>query len=405
MENELYVVWMVRVSERARTAVGSVLGDLARTDLLRRLAALGQAEERLAELAVRIQAEFTPPELPAVFTENHLRMLVDRRVAPALAQTLDCPQATVLGNLLDADQLALALCDSGDSTGTILDPELLFLRVLQRLPRLAARHGLDSRAWGPFLEDRRWLTPRALDQLTKLARTRGWPPAARPSQILAAVLETAGEEVRSPGPETEFDALALIELRRRIGLLAEHLREEAMRRAEEAALMEPKLSSVSRLPGWLELYERNAVAIGLRRLLTGADSLSDLLQGTHTEPPAVTAEPRPDEFLRITNEIAFGALWKRRVAFDITCLVQGQSDPQVILRCRGLRKDDYTPIRGMIQQLRGRDLVKTGGTLGERLLNTQVAQRKGLRGHLRRVLHRHGPELIQCVVLTGIRQP
>lgn len=404
MEHELSVVWLVKTSERARAAVALEFGaDLALKDVLRRISRFGQSEERLAVLMARIQAEFTPPTLPTVFTGHHLRMLVDSKVVSLLAGVLHCAPADVFVNLLDSNQLARALRDSGHTKDEIADAELLLLVLLPRLPRLAARHGLDARDWGTFVERHGWLTPMAVEQLTEQARSREWPQDARPTQILAGILD--GVDTRTTtGPSSRFDALALVELRRRIGLLAEQLRGDAMDHAEEAALLAPELSSVSRLPAWLELYERDAMAVGMRRLFTGSVSLAELLRGNHTEPPPVTGEPVPSEGLEITNELSFG-VWKRRVAFDITCLVQGDSTPQVILRCRGLRKEDYGPVRDMIRQVRGSDLALVGKTLGERLLNTQVAQRGGLRGHLRLALNRYGAETVQCVVLTGVQQP
>jgi len=404
MENELYVLWLVRTSERARAAVSQVYGDLARSDLVRRVTGPGLHEDRLAELAARIRAEFTPPQLPAVLTEHHLRMLVDPKALPALAELLGCPVADVHANLLDSHQLVRALRDTGHTRAEIADAELLLLTLLPRLPRLAAAHALDAGEWGAFVERRKWLTPRAVQRLADWARAREWAADARPAQVLAGVLEGVGGRRAEAEPSSRFDALALIELRRRIGLLAELLRGDASAHAEEAALLAPDLTSVARLPAWLELYERNAVAVGLHRLFTGSTSLAELLQGKYTDPPAVTGEPRPGTALEITNEISFG-VFRKWVAFDITCEVEGQAGQQVVLRCRGVRKDLYKPIRDKVLQLRVVDLSQVGNTVGERLLNTQVAQHHGLRGRLRLALRRHGPQAIQCVLLAGVRRP
>lgn len=403
MENELYVVWLTRTSGRARAAVAEVVGDFAMEDLLDRVARFGRTPEGMARLAARIRAAFTPPRLPAVFTDRHLRQLVEPRVQPVLAEVLACPPSDVSAALFDSGRLAQALREAGHAKAGIHDAELLLLELLPRLPRLAARHGLEAHDWGGHLESRSWLTSYAVGRLTATAQRREWPADASPTQLLAGVLEGVGGR-----PEAEevfqFDTLALIEIRRRLGLLAEQLRSDAREHATEAAHLETGLTSVVRLPAWIDLYESDAVAEGLRRLFTGATSVGDLLGGAYTTPPAVTGEPEPDEGLRITNEIAFGVV-KRRVAFDVGCAVQGERQQQVILRCRGLRRSELDVVKHALQELRGKDLSTEGGTLGERLLNTQVARRSGLKGYVRLALHRHGPEVAQCVVLTGTRRP
>ncbi|WP_229402318.1 hypothetical protein [Micromonospora okii] len=404
MENELYVVALVRSSERARAAIGQVLGDFARADLLRRVGRPGQTAEELAELAARVRAEFTPARLPAALTEVHLRMLVAPASLPVLAGVLRCPVADVHATLLDAHQLARALRDAGDARAGIADSELLLLSLLPRLPRLAAAHALDAGDWGPFVERRGWLTPLAVRRLGAEAAARSWPADARPSRVLAGILEQTGAGRDRAESSPRFDTLALIELRRRIGLLAEQLREDASTHAEEAALLAPDLTSVARLPAWLQLYERGAVAVGLHRLFTGSTSLAELLQGNYAEPPPVTGDPAPDEGLGITNELAFGT-FRKRIAFDVTCVLAGQSEPQVVLRCRGLPKAQYGPVREKILSLGPADLAEIGTSVGERLLNTQVAQHHGLRGRLRYVLRQHGPQAVQCVLLAGVRRP
>jgi hypothetical protein len=403
MDNELYVISLVTSSDRARAAVSDALGNYALTDLLRQIATFADAADRLAELAARIQAEFTPPPLPTAFTGDHLRQLAGTSAPALLAGIMQCPPADLLANLLDAHQLADALRDAGSTRQQIHDAELLLLELIPRLPRLAARYGLDARGWGDFMEHRNWLTPEAVHRLTEEAQRRDWARDAPPTRILAGILENVS--VRQADTGTQFGALALIELRRRIGLLAERLRDEAIDWAREAAQEAPDLTSVDRLPAWIELYERDSVAIGLLRLLTGTVSVAGLLQANFSEPPTVTGVPAATEHLQVINETAFGAPWKRRIAFDVSCVLEGNDRPQVILRCRGLPYDAYNTVRDTLHQLRGGDLAEMGKTLGERLLHTHVAQHEGLHGLLRLALHRYGPEVIQCVVLTGVRQP
>ncbi|MFG2289055.1 hypothetical protein ACGFOU_23680 [Streptomyces sp. NPDC048595] len=403
MDNELYVVWMVRTSERAMAAVEEALGNFAAHDLLHRIGRFSEAESRLAELAARIHAAFTPPELPATFTARHLHLLVGPAAQPLLAEVLQCPEPDVFATLFDSPQLARALREAGHGQDGIDDAELLLLALLARLPRLAARHGLESRDWGGYVESRAWLTPYALERLTELARRRDWSADAGPTQILAGVLEGVGGR-QDADRAARFDALALIELRRRIGLLGEQLRGDALEHAEEAARLAPDLTSVRRLPAWLELYEHHAVAVGMRRLFAGSVTVSEQLKGLHSQPPPESGKPKPDANLQVINEVRYGFL-KRRMSFDIACEVEGQAHPLLVLRCRGVLPDHYPAIRDTIHQLRGSDLAPQGGSLGERLLNTSVPQRVGLPGRLRSALHRHSTEAVQCVVLTGIRQP
>ncbi|GAA2335347.1 hypothetical protein OHT20_30690 [Streptomyces caniferus] len=403
MDNELYVVWMVRTSDRAMAAAEEALGNFAAQDLLHRIDRFGAAESRLTELAARIRAAFTPPELPAVFTGRHLHLLVGPAAQPLLAELLRCPESDVFATLFDAHQLAQALRETGPHQDGIDDAELLLLALLARLPRLAARHGLESRDWGGFVEDRGWLTPYAGDRLTELARRREWPADAAPTQILAGLLEGVGGR-RDADRASQFDALALIELRRRTGLLSEQLRGDALEHAEEAARLAPDLTSVSRLPAWLELYEQQAVALGMRRLFTGCVTVGEQLAGLHSQPPPETGKPKPDENLQVINEVRYGFL-KRRMSFDIACEVEGSSHPVVVLRCRGVTPEQYPVVRDTVHRLRGSDLSAQGEGLGERLLNTAVPQRLGLPGRLRSALRDHSTEAVQCVVLTGIRRP
>ncbi|MFG1607831.1 hypothetical protein [Actinoplanes sp. NPDC049265] len=403
MDNELYIVALIKSSDRARTAIGEVLGDFSLTDLLRRVGRPGQSAGELAELALRVRAEFAPAQLPAHFGEHHLRLLVVPSSLPVLADTLRCSVADVHANLLDPHQLGRALRDAGHVDGGIADAELMLLNLMPRLARLAAAHALEPGNWGSYLERRGWITPSAIRKLAAEAERRSWPSSCRPTQILAAILEQS----TAKGPVTErrqFDALALIEVRRRVGLLAEKLREDASAHAEEAALLAPELSSVARLPAWLQLYERDAVAIGLHRLFTGSTSLAELLQGTYAEPPTVTGDPRPDVGFQIINDLTFGTV-RKRIAFDVTCVLEGETEQQVVLRCRGLPRKEFEPIRDKIVALRTTDVSAVGASVGTRLLNTQMAERHGLRGRLRHVLRKHGAQTIQCILLAGIRTP
>jgi hypothetical protein len=403
VENELYVVSLIHTSERAAAVAAEVLGNFAMADLLQRIGRFGQAEDRLAELATRIRAAFHSSLQPAAFTGRHLEMLVDPNARSVLAGALGCQEQDVVATLFDSGQLASALRDVEYARGGDLDAEQLLLPLLSRMPMLAARHGLDTRDWGGFIEDRGWLTPLALNRLTEVARRMEWPHDTHPTGILAGLLEGLSERTDIDSA-SRFDALALIELRRRIVLLAEQLRTEAMQHASDAARLAPDLISIVRLPALIELYERNSVAVGLHQLFTGTISVADLLKGSYTVPPVVTGEPDPDENLQLANEITLGA-FKRRIAFDITCAVDGQRYPQVVLQCRGILRESQAPIRATIQQLRGSDLSARGKNLGERLLNTRVAQHEGLPGFLRLALHEHWAEAIQCIVLTGNRQP
>lgn len=396
---------LVGSSDKAIGAVSAVLGGFSRHDLLRRLREpQPAAQRRFDELAMRIRAAFSPPPLAPVFTAGHLHMLARAEGRSTIAAALGWSSEDALSNLFDAEELAETLRSSGGAEEGILDPELLFFEVLRMLNLLGAMYGLRDRDWGRFVIENRWLTPTAVDKLAGVARQRGWPPDASSARVLAGVLEGSGGRPEiDPGPR--FDGLALVEMQRRVGLLVEQLRSEASKHAEDAADMAPDLASVAQLPAWIELYERGAVAEGLRRLFTGSSSVRDLLQGNYPDPPPVSGEPVPTASLHVTNVHSFGLLG-RLVSFDVACELEGQEPPPtVVLRCRGVAKRDFPDISAALRQLRGADISPHGGTLAERLLNSQVAQRSGIHGYLRLALRRFAAETIQCVVLTGLHQP
>jgi hypothetical protein len=386
-------------------AVSAVLGAFSRQDLLRRLREpQSDTQRQFDELAMRIRAAFSPPPLAPVFTAEHLHLLARAEGRSTIATVLGWPPEDVLSNLFEAEELAETLRSASGPGEGILDPELLFFEVLTILNRVGAMYGLRDRDWGRFIIENRWLTPTAVAKLTEVAGRHGWPTNSPPTRILASVLERNTDEPEvSSGPM--FDGLALVEMQRRIALLVEQLRSEASKRAEDAAEIAPDLASVAQLPAWIELYERGAVAEGLRRLFTGSSSIRDLLQGNYPDPPPVSGEPVPTASLHITNVHHFGLLG-RFVSFDIACQLEGQQPPPtVILRCRGVAKRDFPGISDALRQLRGADISPLGGTLAERLLNSQVAQRTGIHGYLRLALRRFEAETIQCVVLTGLHQP
>lgn len=406
MDNELFVVSMIKSSERARSAVGAVLGHHARTDMLREILALSDPKDRLAELAARIEMEFTPKQLPTTFTVRHLRTLVRADAAQLLAAVLRCPTSEVLSTLLDAHQVADVLRDVGKQDMGA-DAEMLLLELMPHLSRLAAHYALGPQDWGGFLERRAWLTRHAQERLSDEARRRNWETDVSPTRILAGILDNVDSDEVPLDPAPRFDRLALIELWRRIMLLVEQLRGDAAKHADDASLLADGLSTVDRLPALIDLYERDAVATGLQRLLSGTISLADLLREHYSEPPPVTGNPVPDAPLIVRNDQTFGLL-RRRKSFDIACRIQNpdqnQDDTPTILRCR-VPEQKYEAIRAAVREIHGRDLSGVEGSLGERLLHTHVAQREGLPGYLRLMMHQHGPEVIPCVVLTGLDRP
>ncbi|USA03897.1 hypothetical protein NCG97_30115 [Streptomyces lydicamycinicus] len=78
-------------SDRARAAAEKALGNFAAHDLLHRIGRFSEAEGKLAELAARVRAAFTPPDLPAVFTGRHLHLLVGPAAQPLLAEPPGVP--------------------------------------------------------------------------------------------------------------------------------------------------------------------------------------------------------------------------------------------------------------------------------------------------------------------------
>jgi len=413
MKNELYVVQLVGFSERARDAVAPLLGNWSQSDLLRALHTPHNLLRRhrsldleglFQELAGRIQAAFTPPRLPSQFTESHLRRLTAPEVRGRLASALQCNDIDVIATLLDPDPLraALASIDAPPGGPATFDAEELLLLVMARLPSLRIHYGLDSSDWGAFLEERRWLSEIAVRQLQAEAHRNDWAKDALPTSILAGIIEGVGGPTFQWG-SARFDALALIELRRRVAALAEELRDEALRYAEEAVQLAPDLGSISRLPAWIELYERNAVAVGLLRLFTGARSVASLLAEGKPRDLGEQGDPVRDDGLLIADEHRYGL--KPRISFVVQCMVQGEAHPKAILRCEALPRRNYPQVKDTVQRLRGGDLASQGGTLGERLLNTQVALRHGIDGYLRLAVERHIGEVVQTLVLTGQQQP
>lgn len=406
MENELYVVALIQSSERAREAVAEAMGNLAMRDVLARLTQLGkaEAEEVLAELAMRIQAKFAPPALPSAFTEAQLRQLVDPRTFPVLAMVLGCAEADVLATLLDSHRLARTLGAAGHTAAGIDDSELLLLTILNRLPQLRVDFGLESADWNWFIEEEGWLTPTAVDRLTEVARQRRWPEGIGPARILAGVLTSGRGRERVRDDAGQFDALALGELRRRVAMIAEQLRTTAAEYAEQAAALAPDLASIAQLPACIDLYERSSVALGLNRLFTRPVTLGEQLSGLHDEPPPVTGRPEAEQYLLVTEETTYG-LGEKLLACSVACAIEGNSQPTIILKCRDIELGAYLEFRNGISQLRGADLSPLGETVGDRLLNTPLPWWPSLADRLRAALRSHVPEVTQCIVLTGQRQP
>ena len=67
--------------------------------------------------------------------------------------------------------------------------------------------------------------------------------------------------------------------------------------------------------------------------------------------------------------------------------------------------EDYRHVSEGIGRLRGRDLSAVGDTLGQRLLNTEVAVSKDFPGRLRAAMLKNSAPIAQTIVLSGIRQP
>ncbi len=309
--------------------------------------------------------------------------------------------------VFDAVRLGRTLEEAGSDTVDITDTdaEALFLRLLERLPLVDVLFGLGSGNWTHFIGQQRWITATATEALRTIASNEHLGQDVPVPQILAYLIERADHPAAQPAG-AYFDAFALIELRRRLALLAEELRDEALDLAELAAQIASDLRAVAQLPAWLELYEFGSIASGLLKLFTGAISFAELLPPDLHEPPAaVTADPVPSEGLLVRNEASYGPPFRRRESFDIACVVHGEEQPQVILHCRGLNKSQGNQVKDVVQRLTGGDLSVTGDSAGARLLNTRVPVREGLAGRLRAALHRYGAEAVQCVILTGFQQP
>jgi hypothetical protein len=412
VKNEIFVIQLLGSSARARAVAAPVLGDMAQVDLLRALrnprpvrpAGSTTIEALFDDLATRMRREFSPPGPPDRVTVEHLRALAHPEIQREVARGLGYRPEALLPTVFDADRLGHTLETIGSGTDDSGDAEALFLRLLERLPLIDVQFGLGSGNWTHFIEQQRWITATAAEKLRTVAGNDHLGQDVPTPQVLAYLIERAG---RPPAGQAEvyFDAFALIELRRRLAFLGEQLRDEAMDRAELAAQIAPDLRAVSYLPAWLELYEFGSIASGMLTLFTGAISFAELLPpDLHDPPTAVTSEPVSSEGLLVKNEVTYGR-FQHRETFDIACMVHGEEEPQTILRCKGLSKNQSAQVKDVVQRLTGGDLSITGDSVGARLLNTRVPVQEGLAGHLRAALHRYGAEAVQCAILTGLQQP
>ena len=410
MKNEVYVVKLLESSARARAVAAPVLGDMAQVDLLRALrnprilrpAESTTTEGLFEELATRIGREFSPPGPPDHVTAEHLRELAHPEIQRGVARALGCRPEALMSTVFDAVRIGQTL-EAVSSDAVDSADEGLFRSLLERLPLIDVLFGLSSGNWTHFIEQQGWITATAAEKLRTIAGNDQLGQDIPVPRLLAYLIERAGRQPAHPS-ETYFDAFALIELRRRLALLAEQLRDEALDRAELAAQIAPDLRAVAQLPAWLELYEFGSIASGMLALFTGAISFAELLPDLHDPPAAVTGDPVSSEGLLVRNEATYGK-FHRRESFDVACVVHGEEEPQVILHCRGLSRSQSAQVKDVVQRLTGGDLSPIGDSVGARLLNTRVPVQEGLAGYLRAALHRYGAEAVQCAILTGFQEP
>lgn len=430
MIGELYTANLLKISPRARAVATEMLGLVDREEMLKELRqsravtdlaralecreepglhALERFPDVFSTLAARLSQIFDRSSLPR-FRRSHLVSLVRPDAQNKLAAALGCRPQESLETLFRAARMESVVAEvkrRPPGTGA-LDPEALLYELFEdnfrALEELELRYEVRPDDWGSFLEKKKWL---AADQLKDFAERHGWPSDASASQRLASLLE-----LRSTLPDREevgdaYDSLAMVYLQQMIASIVYRLREAAVEQAETAEAYGAAMPMVARLPAWIELYERQAISLGLQRLFTGKKAIGTLIDRRNVGPrPDVIEEPQADKHLMVP-EVQPVQRWRKLVAtFEVQCYVEGDEQIRTILRCVKTPVAIYYLFRQVVPGLKGEDLSQHGGNVGERLLNTPVAISEGLVGRLSSFVEDVGPGVIaQCVVLCGKTDP
>lgn len=290
MNGEMYVVHLIRKAAQARNAASRLLGVtnehrqiemLREPDLVDSLAdkLYCSPDEAFDRFAEKVRAAFAQSgRVP--FERAHFELLRDMIVAPVeLTDTLECAPDDVVVKLFDPLKMkeTLKKVGSPDAASAPLDAPKLLRAILREdnVDRIEQASGMGDRFWGIILQRENWLRPEAVQALKDHAIRKQWSTTDATS-ALALILagSTTSETPQGAAGGTTFRWQALVVLRQRLAFLVSHLREQAVKYAEEAMEKDPSSKTLSRLPIWLEIYERGAIRRALPYLIANKKPLS-----------------------------------------------------------------------------------------------------------------------------------
>jgi len=415
MRGEIYVTLLIHRWERSRQITERLYRQSKDVRTALHEAASDQLGNTFSELADKLARELGPRP-PDPFAERHFQALTSPRVIKTLARVLDCSEGEALDTLLDPLPMRRALDEVSPHIGRAnATADLLASEMRSRAEEIRLSRGLAENEWGDFLEAKRWIKRPAMLRLRREGERRNWPSETGPATILAGLIDLTERAQQGPDPYTDegdpYDSLAIGSIRQRVDTLVAALRREAESHFADALESAPSIRSLGMLQGWFDLYDKQAVALGLSRLCGGTRILATLLEGARTEDKGLQGAPEPEEYLTTKPEMPYV---RRRdkflrqhdyVTFSIMCQVHGIGLLLPVLDVVALPVEDYRYVSEGISRLRGRDLSAVGDTLGQRLLNTAVTVSNDLTGRLRAAVLRNSALMAQTIVLSGIRQP
>jgi len=436
MDGEMYVVQLVKISERARSVASKILHVASRErqlevlkelDIAEKLAeALDCSEQTVfTEFAKRIRDELMRDWLPS-FTFFHLKLLDDNQVQTPLDDLLQCGPDVGLQSLFDPVKLKRTLqkVNAPQATSAQLDSRSLLHMILlpEHVSRIEQRYDVVFNSWGEFIQEEKWLKAEAIQRLKDYAKRLSWPTEHPPMHILAAFLDDlqVGKEYQETEYAQAFGKLALVYLRQRLLWVVERLREQAVKHAQEASTLDPSQPAYGHLPAWIEIYERGAVLRAMPYLTPDKKPLSTFIPPANYEKIEQSLDGKPD--LKKPLVVEAKRIYEKRVikvdplkmkffektkvgAFEIHCYIQGKEEAYPQLQCRGLPLDIYEHLTVVIPQLTGADLSLAGTTLPERLLNTLVLVPDRFIRFISSSVKELGPAFAQCLVLCGTPLP
>lgn len=423
MHGEMYVVQLVKISERARSVAGTYLRVAGRDRQLEALKDPHLAQKLtgpldcsehtvFTEFARRIRDELQR-HAPSSFTLAHLQFLATDRAHIPLDNLLHCEPGKGLPGLFDPVNMKRTLqkVDPTRAASIPLAPGSLLSAILlpHHISSFEQQYGVGVNDWGAFIQEEKWLTGEALRQLRDYANSVIWPAEYPPMSILAAFLDDLQEEGQGTDHRQTFDKLALAYLRQRLLWVVETLREQAVKHAQQASTLDPSQQAYGHLPAWLEIYERGAVLRAMPYLTPDRKPLSTFIPSSNYKVfQSLDGKPDLKKPLLVETKRIYekGLIKKTKVgAFEIHCSLQGRQEAYPQLQCRGLPLDIYEHLIAVIPQLTGADLSPAGKTLAEQLLNTLVPVPDRFIRFINSAVKKLGPAFAQCLVFCGTPLP